>query len=107
MLYEHRVYEAMPGKLPALNNRFRTVTLGFFEKHGIKVIGFWEELVGTSNRLNYIIAFDDMAHREQAWNAFQSDPEWAAARAGTEKEGPLVARIHNTFWRPTDYSPLK
>lgn len=107
MIYEHRVYEAMPGKLPALNERFRTITLNFFAKHGMRVIGFWEEMVGTSNQLHYLLAFDDLAHRERAWNAFSGDPEWLAARAATEKDGPLVARIHNAIWRPTDYSPLK
>ncbi|MBI2887907.1 MAG: NIPSNAP family protein [Chloroflexi bacterium] len=107
MLYEYRVYEAMPGRLPALNARFRNTTLGFFEKHGIKVVGFWEALVGTSNELHYLLAFEDMGHRERAWAAFGADPGWASARAETEKDGPLVARIRNAFWRPTDYSPLK
>ena len=107
MIYEYRVYETTPGKLPALNASFRNTTVKLFEKHGLKAIGFWEALVGTTNELHYILAFEDMAHRERAWAAFQADPEWIAARAEREKDGPLVARVRNTIWRPTDYSPLK
>ena len=41
MIHELRTYEAAPGKLPALNARFRDHTLGLFERHGMEVIGFW------------------------------------------------------------------
>jgi hypothetical protein len=54
-----------------------------------------------------MLAFDDLAHREKAWNAFGSDPDWIKARAETEKDGPIVARVHNMLLRPTSYSPLK
>ena len=33
MIYELRTYEAAPGKLPALNARFRDHTRGLFERH--------------------------------------------------------------------------
>ena len=107
MIYEMRIYEAMPGKLPALNQRFANVTLKLFEKHGLKSVGYWTEDVGTSNTLVYILAFDDMAQRERAWSAFRADPERAQAFAQTEADGPLVARITNRILRPTDYSPLQ
>ena len=107
MIYEMRVYEALPGKLPALNDRFANITLGYFEKYGLKVVGFWTEDVGTTNRLSYMLAFEDMAQRDQAWAAFRADTERAAAFAETEKDGPLVARITNTILRPTSYSPMQ
>ena len=107
MIYEIRTYEAMPGKLAALNQRFANVTLKLFEKHGLKSIGYWTEDVGTSNTLVYILAFEDIAQRERAWAAFRADPERAQAFAETESEGPLVARITNRILRPTDYSPLQ
>ena len=40
MIYELRIYEAMPGKLPALNERFAKITMGYFEKYGLNVVGF-------------------------------------------------------------------
>ncbi len=48
-----------------------------------------------------------MAQREARWNAFQADPDWIAARAETEKDRPIVARIENTFFSPTDFSALR
>jgi hypothetical protein len=106
LIYEWRIYEVMPGKMGALNDRFQKITLKFFEKHGIKVIGFWEAIIGQSNTLYYMLAFENMAHREKAWSAFMSDPEWLKARQETEKEGPLVQRVSNMLLRPTSYSPL-
>jgi hypothetical protein len=83
------------------------MTLGYFKKHGIEVVGFWEALVGTTNQLHYVLRFNDMAHREQAWTAFQSDEGWIRDRAATEADGQIVARVNNQFWRASSYSPLK
>jgi len=107
MIYELRSYEVVPGRMPVLHARFQTHTLAFFAKHGIRVVGFWEAMVGTSNVLHYLLAFDDLAHRQRSWTAFGSDPEWLRARAETERDGPIVARVRNEFWQPTSYSPMQ
>ena len=108
MIYEYRVYEAAPGKLEALNARFRNHTLGIFERHGIKNIGYWTASVGDySDRLIYIVAFEDEGHRERAWAEFSADPEWNRVRAESEVDGALVARVFNSLLSPTDYSPLQ
>lgn len=107
MLYEYRVYEAMPGKLPDLQARFRNHTLGIFERHGIKNIGYWTSEVGDfSDRLIYIVAFEDAGQREKAWGSFRNDPEWQKVRSESEANGPLVKSVFNTLLAPTDYSPL-
>ncbi len=105
MLYELRIYECVPGRLPALHQRFRDVTRQMFEKHAITVVGYWEDVIGENNRLIWMIRWESMADRERKWDAFATDPEWVAARAKTEEAGPIVARIRNTLMRPTDYSP--
>ena len=46
MIYEMRVYRCLPGRLPALLQRFDTITLKLWEKHGIKQAGFFTTLVG-------------------------------------------------------------
>jgi hypothetical protein len=109
VIHELRVYEPVPGKLPALHRRFRDVSIGLFERHGIRVVGFWDTYIGpgAGSSLTYLLEFDDLAHRESAWDAFQKDPEWQQARAESERDGPLVARITNSILRPTAYSPLK
>ena len=105
MLYELRVYDAMPGKLAALNDRFANHTTGFFKNHGIGMVGFWTAVIGTSNQLTYILSFDSMADREDKWGAFQADPGWAKVRSESEKDGVLVAGVQNSFMRLTPYSP--
>ena len=77
MIYELRVYKCVPGRLPALLNRFANITLKLWDKHGIKQAGFWTTLVGESNQeLYYLLAWELLADREKKWNAFQADPEW-------------------------------
>lgn len=108
MIYELRTYEAMPGKLPALHRRFAEHTIKYFEKHGIKVIGFWTYLFGGPNdQLVYMLAYDNLAARERAWAAFQQDEEWLRVRAETERDGILVARLTAQILQPTPYSPLQ
>jgi NIPSNAP len=51
MIYELRIYDILPGRLAAITNRFAYTTSRFFAKHGIQVVGYWEDPVGTSNRL--------------------------------------------------------
>ena len=108
MIHELRIYHAVPGRMPDLNNRFSNITLKMWEKFGIRQVGFWTTLVGPSNNaLYYLLEWQSLAEREQKWNAFAANPEWLAARAETEKNGPLVERVENMFLTPTAYSKLK
>jgi len=107
IIYELRIYEVIPGKMQPLLDRFRGTTVHLFERHGIKLIGFWTVEVGTSNRLVYLVAYRDWASREQAWSSFRADDEWQDALKSTELEGSLIERINNTILRPTDFSPLQ
>ncbi len=108
MIYEMRIYDALPGKLNALNARFANVTLRLFEKHGIRSVGYWTTYVGeVSNRLTYILTWEDLAERQRCWETFQNDPEWIAARAESEKDGPLLSNVQSMFLKPTDYSPMQ
>ena len=107
MIYELRTYQAAPGKLGALNARFRDHTLGLFARHGLEVVGFWTYAHGGwSDRLVYLMRFDDMTDRDAKWATFGADEDWRAARAASEVDGPLTSRIRSDILRPTDYSPL-
>lgn len=108
MLYEMRIYHCLPGRLPVLNKRFETITLKLWEKHGIRPVGFWTDLVGDSNqKLTYMLAWESLAEREKKWTAFATDPDWIAKRAETEKDGQIVAHLSNSILQPTSYSALK
>jgi hypothetical protein len=108
MIYEMRVYEAVPGRLPDLMKRFETKTLKIWEKHGIRQAGFFTTLVGEHNQhLTYFLAWESLAEREKKWGAFFADPEWVSARAETEKNGAIVARVNSQFLTPTSFSSVK
>jgi hypothetical protein len=106
MLYEQRIYEAMPGRMPDLHRRFQEHTLALFAKHDLRVVAFFTyDAGGPTDQVVYLLAFEDAAQRERAWAAFLADPDWQAAKAESERDGPLLARFHNTLLRPTAYSP--
>ena len=108
MIYELRIYRAVPGRLPNLLARFQNHTLRIWEKHGIRQTGFWTTLVGESNNeLTYLVAWESLEERERKWNAFLADPEWSAVRAETEKDGPINANVSNQFLTPTAFSAVK
>jgi len=107
VIYELRIYECVPGRLPNLHKRFETTTLKIWERMGIRQAGFWIADVGTSNELTYLIAWESLAEREEKWTKFQADPEWNEKRAQSEADGPIVARVRNSFLRPTPYSSVQ
>ena len=108
MIYELRVYRAVPGRLPALVKRFETITMALWKKHGIRQAGFFTTIIGPSNQeITYMLAWESMAEREQKWNGFMSDPEWIAKRAETEKDGAIVANIVSSLLQPTSFSAVK
>ena len=108
MIYELRIYEVFPGKMEALHHRFKEVTVPLWERLGIKIVGFWNTVIGPShNQLVYLLAFESLAQREEVWEKFKNDPAWLAALAESEKDGPLVKQISNSFMTPTTYSPLQ
>ena len=103
--YEMRVYYAAPGKLDALNARFRNHTCQLFEKHGMVNVGYWVPMENTDNKLVYVLAFPDRDARAKAWKDFGADPEWKAVVKESEKDGRLVTKVESTLLAATDYSP--
>jgi hypothetical protein len=108
VIHELRIYRCVPGKLPALLDRFNTITLKLWERHGIRQAGFWTVVVGESNQdLYYLIEWDSLAEREEKWAAFGADPEWQEKRAQTEAGGAIVANVSNQILQPTSFSAVK
>src|SRR5437660_11379082 len=108
MIYEMRIYHCIPGRLPVLLKRFEPITLDIWKRHGIRQAGFWTVVVGESNQdLYYLLAWDSLADRDRIWAAFQSDPDWIAKRAETERDGPIIANIANALLAPTTFSSVR
>jgi hypothetical protein len=105
MIYELRVYRCMPGRKADVLARFRDHTMGFFRRHGIQVVGFWDTLVGDQDELVYITRYESWEDREKKWGAFQADPEWQRVRERSQERGVLVEHIRTALLTATDFSP--
>jgi hypothetical protein len=105
-IFELRTYYAAPGKMDALNARFRNNTIGLFKKHGMEVIGFWTD-EKRPEVLIYILAFPSKDAADKSWKEFLEDPDWIKAKADSEKDGALTTKIERVFMNPTEYSPIK
>ena len=111
-VFEMRTYHAAPGKLEALQARFRNHTLKLFEKHGMTNIGYWvpvDQKTGepNGNTLVYILAFPSLEARQKSWDAFRNDPEWNRVRTESEVNGKILEKIDSVFLKATDYSSIK
>jgi hypothetical protein len=108
-VFELRTYHAAPGKMDALNSRFRDHTCSLFKKHGMSIVGFWNpsDAKEADKTLIYLLAFPSREAADKSWKDFASDPEWKKAREASEKEGRLVEKVERVFLNPTDYSPMK
>lgn len=103
--FELRMYTANTergGDINTLHQRFREKEVEIFENHGAEVIAVWQRL-DDPNTLVWMLAYRDLAHRQEVWDAFGADPEWAALR---EKYAvPISAEVY--WMSATDYSALK
>src|SRR5579862_7742147 len=75
MIYELRTYTAAPGKMEALQKRFRDHTVQIFEKHGMKNVGYWVS-EKQPDTLIYILAHKSREAASKSWKEFRDDPEW-------------------------------
>ena len=108
MIYELRIYECLPGRLPALLRRFSDHTLAIWERHGIRQAGFFTTVVGeSSNRLTYMLAWESLAERETKWTSFITDPAWLEARDSSEADGPILQNISSQLLAPTAFSSVQ
>jgi hypothetical protein len=107
MIYELRIYRAMPGRLADVVDRFQQHTVPLWDKHRIHHVGFWTVLVGSSNHdLIYMLRWGSLEERESRWGLFTSDPEWLEARRSSESNGPIVASVSSQLLTPTPFSRL-
>ena len=109
LVYELRTYTAEPGRLPALNARFKNHTMRLFEKHGMQNVMYWiptdEKL--KDNTLIYVISHASHDAAKKSWDDFRNDPDWKKARDESEKDGKIVAKADSVYMTLTDYSPTE
>ncbi len=107
-VFELRTYTTEPGRLDALNSRFRDHTVKLFEKHGIESVGYWVPTDGdeAKNTLIYVIKHKSRDAAKASWKAFIGDPAWKKVAADSQRDGKILAkRPESVYMETADYSP--
>jgi hypothetical protein len=107
-VFELRVYHATPGKVPALQARFRDTVTKLFAKHDMKAVGFWvpEDAPASDNTFIYILAHPSRDGAKEHWTSMQADPAFKEMMK-SEQTDKLVEKVDSTYMDPSDFSPLK
>jgi hypothetical protein len=108
-VFEIRTYTCYPGRLPALEKRFRDHTIDIFNRHGMTSIGYWvpQDPPRSQDTLIYILAHPSREEAKKHWDEFRDDPEWKKVAADSEADGKIVSHVDSVFANPTDFSPIK
>lgn len=101
--YELRLYQMVPGRMPAFHDLMQGAALPLFARHGIgRPLGIWEGQTGPLSPLYaYIIRWRSLDARMAAWKSFYADPDWGSAVAQSYKGRPRVERSHIFILRPS------
>jgi hypothetical protein len=111
-VFELRIYHAVPGKMPALEARFRDTTSKLLAKHDLQVVGYWvaEDASGADHTLNstfvFMVAHANREAAKKNWQAMWADPGFQEMLK-SEQTDRTVEKIDATYMQPTDFSPLK
>jgi NIPSNAP len=105
-VFELRIYHAVPGKLPALESRFRDTTSKLLAKHHLKVVGYWvpEGSPDWDNTFVFLVAHSSREEARKNWDAMRADPEFQEM-IKSEQADKSVEKIDSTYMRATDFSP--
>jgi len=109
-IFELRIYES--NNLKAGKRKIKMFDDGeaaIFKRLGMNPVFFGETIVGPHMpNLTYMLAFDSLAHREEAWKKFGADPEWQKMRSAPDlADALIVSSISNSMLRPLPFSPIR
>ncbi|MGB9029296.1 MAG: NIPSNAP family protein [Acidobacteriaceae bacterium] len=108
-VYELRIYHCLPGKLPAMEVRFRDTTSKLLAKHDLNVVGYWTaepDAPGWSDTFVFLLAHASREDAKKNWEAMRADPGFQEVIRAEQQE-PLLNKADVTYMRPTDFSSMK
>jgi hypothetical protein len=109
-IFELRTYESnSAATLKKKIDMFDGGEAAIFQRLGMNPVFFGEALVGSKlPHLTYMLAYEDLAARDQLWKAFSSDPEWLKLRATPGlSDADIVSNISNVILRPAAISDIR
>ncbi|MGA3044654.1 MAG: NIPSNAP family protein [Bryobacteraceae bacterium] len=107
-VFELRIYHSVPGKVPALEARFRNTASKLLAKHDLNAVGYWvpDDSPAFDSTFIYILAHPSREEAKKNWDAMRADPEFQEMLRSEQTE-KLVEKIDSTYMHPSDFSPLK
>ena len=109
-VFELRTYESPTDTTLARKVKmFGDGEIAAFRRCGMLPVFFATTVMGRNlPNLTYMLAFDDLAARDQAWSAFGKDPGWQKLRATPGlSDAEIVSNITNAILRPLPFSPIR
>ena len=101
--YESHSIKAAKKKIEMFNEGGE---IAIFKKTGLQPVFFGETLIGPQMpNLTYMLAFENMADRDEKWGIFSGDPDWKKLRADTAYKD-TVSNITDIILRPAPYSQI-
>lgn len=109
-VFELRTYEA--NHVNASQRKigmFDEGEIAIFRKCKMTPVFFGEAIAGGNlPNLTYMLAFDSLAAREEAWKTFINDPDWQKLRVKPGlSDAEVVSNISGSLLRPMPYSPIR
>jgi hypothetical protein len=109
-IFELRTYES--NNFTSLRKKIKMFgdgEAGIFQRLGMSPVFFGETIIGRNQpNLTYMLAFENLAAREQLWSKFGSDDEWKKLRATPGlSDAEIVSNISNAILRPATNSQIK
>lgn len=109
-LFEVRMYES--NNLNTLHRKIKMFNEGeaaIFKRLGMQPVFFGETIVGANQpNLVYMLSYEDLSQREQAWKAFGADDEWKKLRETPGySDAEIVSNISNYLVTPLPFSPIR
>jgi hypothetical protein len=109
-VYELRVYTTLPGKRPALADRFRDHTSKMFERAGMTNVGYWNAATGDNaeETFVYLLAYPSREARDEMWQELGTYEDFQEVIIAVERddERKLIENIEARILEPTSYSGL-
>src|ERR1700720_460398 len=101
-VFELRIYRTVPGKLPALESRFRDIYSKLLAKHDLQVVGYWvpEGAADWDNTFVFLVAHSSREEAKKNGDAILADSEVREA-IKSEQANKLVEKVDRTYMRPT------
>ncbi len=109
-VFELRIYESdNSATLARKMKMFDEGEIAIFRRLGMLPVFFGETLYGPRMpNLTYMVGFDSLAAREQAWAAFGRDAEWQKLRSRPGlSDAEIVSNISNSILRPLAGSDIR